>query len=373
MRTQTKCWLKNAATSGLAKDCWCIAAANSLSNEPIARNNGFFSRLARANASSPHGSQWTGASACARRNAEGVSVNPAGVATDAVASSAKTAASAARPKRILGKPERKKQVVFRRAPGLERGLRIKKVCLAARVGATQFWPGEETRAYLGDAPLVAAESPSSFRGSKEQQRALGAGDNERGPRRTRKGDGRRGSGFTDDAEPELRRQDRTEAAVPVAFQQEADAAVKTAGGWFRAEVVADAKEVELTVAVEVARDDRVDRGDLGEPGQRLELEGAIGLLPEHAAREFVRRETPHGSKPVGGKDLTDGRLRVGVVGREFPRQPREAIGEFAAAAQGIEPAVLILGLEHLLAAAAVEIAGVKDLSLIHISEPTRPY
>src|SRR6478736_3386465 len=155
---------------------------------------------------------------------------------------------------------------------------------------------------------------------EEQQRAVAAADDHGGLAAGVDCD--RGAGVAEHEDAGLRRQHRGEATLAVTLQEHADATVEAAGGGLRAEIVADAQQVELAITIEVARHDRVDRSHLRRARERGELEGAVLLLQEHAAREFGGREFRHRGELVGGEDVGDRGGGEGLVGREFLGQPR---------------------------------------------------
>src|SRR5690349_17704887 len=99
-------------------------------------------------------------------------------------------------------------------------------------------------------------------------------------------------------------------ATTVTLQQYAQAAIETAGVRFRPEVVAHAIKVHQAVAVQIPRDDRIDRCDLRCPGQLLKHERAVLLLHVDAAGELGGSESANRREAVTGEQIGDLSFRV---------------------------------------------------------------
>lgn len=79
--------------------------------------------------------------------------------------------------------------------------------------------------------------------------------------------------------------DRLEGSGSVAKEEEGESSVETPGGWFGREGVLGDVEVGVSVSVEVLGDHAVDGRGLGEAGEGLVEEGAVGLAKEDGASE----------------------------------------------------------------------------------------
>jgi len=119
-----------------------------------------------------------------------------------------------------------------------------------------------------------------------------------------------GAGVAGNDEPADTGRYRDEITMAVAAQHQADTAIEPAGRWLGSEEVSHAKEIRVPVAVDVGKNDSVDRRQLGRPRQRTELKRAIGLLEENAAGELGGGEAPRCLKPFGREDILDRGVRI---------------------------------------------------------------
>lgn len=89
-----------------------------------------------------------------------------------------------------------------------------------------------------------------------------------------------------------------ESAPSVTAQQLAQAAVETTDERDRRIGILHGVYVSVAVAVKVPGDQPLDRGDLRDPGQRLEPVAAVGLAQEDPAPEFRGRKALRRSDPL---------------------------------------------------------------------------
>ena len=109
--------------------------------------------------------------------------------------------------------------------------------------------------------------------------------------------------------------DGGEPTAAVAAQQLAQAAVEPADGGDRRVGVLQGADVGTAVAVQVAGDESLERGNLRDPRQRLEPERAVGLAEERAAAKLRRREPPRCGEVRLAENFTERRAGIVVVPR----------------------------------------------------------
>ena len=143
----------------------------------------------------------------------------------------------------------------------------------------------------------------------------------------------------------------------ITAQQLAEAAVETAGHRRGLVGILHRINIGVAVAVEIARDDPLQRRDLGELRQRGKAESPVRLAQEYPAPKF------RGGVALGlrqffvAENLTQGGSRIAVVAGKAFQHRGNGGAEILPGSPRIEPVAFIVGFDQLLGAIALEITG----------------
>ena len=135
-------------------------------------------------------------------------------------------------------------------------------------------------------------------------------------------------------------------AVPVTAQQLAEAAVKAADHGDRRERILHGIDVSPAVAVEVARHQALERGDLREARQRLKPVSSVGLAQEDPAAKLGRGKALGGGEPVLTHEFPQGGPGVKVVLGIAPQDRGNLEAQFLAGAPREQALALVIRLDQ---------------------------